>query len=65
MSEYYNIKKQTSKARLLPIKAGDVVGSLTIYRDGVQWCNVDLVASEDVERGGLLRSCQKLWQLIW
>lgn len=48
-----------------PVKAGDVLGSITIYRDGLQWQSFDLVAETDVERGGLWRTWKKLLRHIW
>lgn len=48
-----------------PIKAGDVAGKLEIYKDGELLQCVDLVAAEDVAKGGLFRTWGKLLKTMW
>ena len=48
-----------------PVQAGDVGGTLTIYRDGQLLQTIDLVAANDVPKGGVFRTWKKLLGLIF
>lgn len=48
-----------------PVQAGDIGGSLTLYKDGELWRSVDLVAANDVAKGGLWRTWGKLLAAMW
>jgi len=52
---------QLDSPLLAPIEKGQKIGSLTIFADGQPLKNVDLVALEGVEQGGLLR---RIWDSI-
>lgn len=50
----------TVSALKAPVQAGDVGGSLTIYKDGELLQSVDLIAAREVPKGGLFRTWKKL-----
>ena len=48
-----------------PVQAGDVGGQLIIYKDGEEFKTVNLIAAEDIEKGGFIRTWVKLLKTIW
>lgn len=48
-----------------PVRAGEKGGTITLYRDGSEWRSIDLIAAENVERGGVWRTWRKLLTAMW
>lgn len=48
-----------------PLKAGDIVGRLTVYKDGEQFLSTDLLAATDLAKGGFFRTWGKLQRMMW
>lgn len=48
-----------------PVRAGEKGGTITLYRDGSEWRSIDLIAAENVERGGIWRTWRKLLTAMW
>lgn len=46
-----------------PVTEGDVGGTLILYKDGQELQTVDLVAAQDIPKGGLFRTWKKLLHL--
>ena len=46
-----------------PVTEGDVGGTLILYTDGQELQTVDLVAAQDIPKGGLFRTWKKLLHL--
>jgi D-alanyl-D-alanine carboxypeptidase (penicillin-binding protein 5/6) len=58
--------KVTSKQILFkyveaPISKGEKIGEVQIFKDGTKIKSVDLIASQDVKRGGLIRQIKKMF----
>jgi len=58
--------KITSKQILLkyvdaPISKGEKIGEVQIFKNGTKIKSVDLIASQDVERGGIIRQIKKMF----
>ncbi len=51
---------ETESGLTAPIKAGAVVGQVTVYSNGEKVTTRDIIATKDVKRGGFLRTWQKL-----
>jgi|WetSurMetagenome_2_1015567.scaffolds.fasta_scaffold66938_2 serine-type D-Ala-D-Ala carboxypeptidase (penicillin-binding protein 5/6) len=48
-----------------PLKAGDIVGTLTVYKDGAKFLTADLLAAENLAKGGFFRTWGKLQRTMW
>ncbi|MCR6545821.1 D-alanyl-D-alanine carboxypeptidase [Dehalobacterium formicoaceticum] len=57
-------KATATKYITAPIKKGDKLGELTLIRDGKEIDKIDLVANQDVGRGGLGRQITKMLRQV-
>lgn len=48
-----------------PIKKGTAIGTITYSLNGKEIGNVDIVATEDVEKSGFSHFFEKLLQAFW
>ncbi len=57
-------KATATKFITAPIKKGDKLGELTLFKDGKEIDKIDLVANQDVGRGSLGRQIMKMMRQV-